>query len=285
MIQLAMTVDMPSLRGKWSKTTTAEIRLQLGEVMAIQTVIARRLRRDVLNGITVNRPKPWNNEEVRASRYMQAFMEWRAENPNGTKQEFDDSKDWKQPLPRYGIGDKYAALLGLKATSFKNSDEMHRLAGISGHPRGFASGGMWRGMQVRNFGSTGAMIDFGGSSIGASTGGTKRSRSRREAERGLLDKNGKRRVQGLVRNDQKAGTVFIQSRIGLLEMTQDQLTALESAWANHTGAVVDRIFNLSDPAYRTRLGDTRLWYEIENALLQSRHGIRRKPRSLFDEHT
>lgn len=123
---------------------------------------------------------------------------------------------------------EYAARAGATGTRFASSAAFHASAG---KPAGRfnTTGGMWAGLQVRNYGSDGAIIEFSGISLGAKSQKTNRK--------------GKR-VRGPVSvpNRAKAWSVFRSSNVGVLENTDDELTAYAEAMAELSSRYLHAVF-------------------------------------------
>jgi hypothetical protein len=153
----------------------------------------------------------------------------------------------------------YAERLGLGTqTRWKSSAEMHAAKGLEpGKAR--ATGEMINGIQVRNYGADSAIVELGGSSLGASSTRTAIATKKEGtfeitlSDRGHLrakqikelsrDEGGKvkyRRKPKLVPNRVKAASVFRNVRVGLLQTTEAETLALWSAWANAAGSIVRR---------------------------------------------
>lgn len=144
---------------------------------------------------------------------------------------------------KYVISEAYAQKLGVQETKWASSAALHRAAG--GTP-GYTTGGMWEGLRVRNYGAEGAIIEFGGSSLGSrgsrklktkksnsieivQSGNKVKVRQRREYAR---DDEGKVQVGkaiATVQNRQKAGSVFARMKVGLLQPTQSESDAQVTA--------------------------------------------------------
>ena len=165
----------------------------------------------------------------------------------------------------YVISPYYADKLGVGVDRFESSAAMHARAGVRlGTFR--ATGGMWSGLQVRNFG-LGAVIEFAGVSLGKAshppnitfrtgkvTDVTERETKRRGAavaagktlgkDRDLVESNGRifrqerkarrdkkgqtvqRKSPQMIRNWQKAGVVFKHSRVNVIQPTDDETRAM-----------------------------------------------------------
>jgi hypothetical protein len=180
---------------------------------------------------------------------------------------------------RYYITDAYAAKLGLSETNWPDSASMHEAAGVRAGTHK-VTGGMWDGLQVRNFGASGkaAIIDFGGSSLGASSARSARTRAvagkyvvtingagaakavrAREKVRNEAGEVQFRRKPKLVQNWMKAGTVFKHAAVGLLQPTDretaDIADVLMDSYAITTAKVLGgEVFSTSgvakSPLYR-----------------------------------
>ena len=121
----------------------------------------------------------------------------------------------------YRVSDAYAKLLGLTQSKFRSSAAFHMAAGTKvGTFR--VSGGMWSGLGVRNVGANAAILDFFGSTLGGSTQSGK-------------TKGGRERSRPVnVRNQIKAGTVFRQSGVNVIQPKEAEEAAMVAAvckWA------------------------------------------------------
>lgn len=121
-----------------------------------------------------------------------------------------------EKLVPFVVSDEYAKLLGLSTTRFSSSAAFHQAAGT--RPGTFrVTGGMWSGLQVRNVGANAAVLDFAGSTLGGkrqsstTAGGRQRSRPVR------------------VRNQVKAGTVFRQQGVNVLQPKEAEVDAMGAA--------------------------------------------------------
>jgi hypothetical protein len=205
---------------KFSKTVDADLKNALQKPMALATAAANHIRQRMLLGDTATPADPYSS------------------NPTA------GAKDNK----RYYISPAYAKEAGAgKQTRWESSAVMHSTLG--GKP-GNVTGGMWSGLQVRNYGAEGAVIDFGGSTLGSSStltaktqkvegsyevtlseDGKLRARQLKDLKR---DEGGKvlyRRKPKLVRNAHKASTLFRHSHIAAVQNTDDELQALANALA------------------------------------------------------
>jgi hypothetical protein len=145
--------------------------------------------------------------------------------------------------PAYYLSPAYAERLGLgKQTRWKDSAEMHQAKGIQpGQIRQDSE--MLRGMQVRNYGTQMALIEFGGSSLGASSTRTALTKKVAGSFEVTLSDNGKLRAKqvtdlkvedGKVQyrrkpkqllNRTKASTYFSTMSVGLLQCTDAEYQA------------------------------------------------------------
>lgn len=179
----------------------------------------------------------------------------------------------------YYVSPAYATAVGLQdQTRWQSSADMHQAVGaVSG--LGDVSGGMWQGLQVRNSGER-AVIEFGGSSLGASSkrsaltktktgtyevtlsdNGHVRARQVRELKRNEGGQVQYRRKPKLVRNAEKAGRVFKNSRVGLLQCTPTEEAAQWQAFRDATDATLARMFGRERVA-RPVTGDQPLYRAI-----------------------
>ena len=182
--------------------------------------------------------------------------------------------------PAYYLSPSYAQTLGMPAmTRWESSAQMHQAAGsVSG--TGYVTGEMWKGLQVRNTGTT-AIIEFGGSSLGASSTLTARTTAvkgsyvvttdahgkmrAKQAREQLHDEGGQvlyRRKPKLVRNAEKAGRVLKNSRIGLLMPSDAEKSAMWQAFRNAAATGVCKCLGSPIPKQVPVTGDRALYDSI-----------------------
>jgi hypothetical protein len=151
---------------------------------------------------------------------------------------------------KYVISDAYAQKLGVTETKWASSAALHRAAG--GTP-GYTTGGMWEGLRVRNYGTEGAIIEFGGSSLGSrgsrklktrkvkdqieviQSGNKVKVRQRREYAK---DKEGnlqRGKAITMTTNRLKASAVFQRMKVGLLQPTNSESDAQVTAILGQLG--------------------------------------------------
>jgi hypothetical protein len=180
---------------------------------------------------------------------------------------------------QYYISPSYASKIGIdKQTRWDSSAEMHgAVSAISGTAN--VSGGMWAGLQIRNSGDR-AIIEFGGSSLGASstltakttkkTGtfevtlsadGRTRARQVRELKRSEGGEVQYRRKPKLVRNSEKAGRVYRNSRVGLLQLTASEDAAQREAFRDAMDRIAAKLFGRK-PMDNPISGDPKLYRAI-----------------------
>jgi len=224
-----MVLQMLEIKAHWSKTADVDVRRRLQQPMAIAVALAHHIRHRMSQGQTVTPPQSYAGKPTAGPRKR----------------------------PAYYLSPKYAEELGLgEQTRWESSQAMHRAKGLK-ESHASATGKMWAGLSVRNYGGEAALIEFGGSSLGASsvrsanlktkTGtyevtvsgdGKMRAKQAREFSR---DEDGKvkyRRKPKLVRNSIKAAAVFSNTRIGILQNTDAELAAMGAAVAHMSGLVV-----------------------------------------------
>lgn len=273
-------IDLTMNDVKWSKSALAgpAIMAKLQNTMAFAVPLANTIRqRCVGEGRTATPPKPYSGREE------------------------DNSVTKKRRS--YFISPAYMTATGAPKRYWKTSAEFHAALGVK---LGSAdvSGGMWSGLRVRNFGSGGATVDFGGSTLGAKSTNTANTRAyiegSGEQKYYARDKHGKldmtkprqlarrkgnardkshqkgdvkRRAEPtLIRNQDKAGTVFKFSRIGLLQPNDDEIDAIVGAAVWEATRLVNRCFDDSNRTARdgdffTQVGgDKKLLVSICNGL-------------------
>ncbi len=164
--------------------------------------------------------------------------------------------------PRYYLSPAYAEAAGLGTqTRWESSAVMHAAVGAK-TGTGNTTGALWKpgALQVRNSGDS-AIIEFGGSSLGASSTRTALTKKVHGSYHVTLSDNGKLRAKQVselkrdeggdvqyrrkpkqVRNAVKAGTVFKNSRIGLLQPTEAESQAQFNAFRSQCGLAVAACF-------------------------------------------
>ena len=199
-----------------------------------QALAQRVVERVSLSGDTATPAKPYQGE-VRSGRQRAGLSKarQRTENAIASARFRGDSKRVSDLTRRLGqldnaqqnaggqergytISEEYARALGLSQTTFPSSAAFHAATGVKpGSAR--VTGGMWRGIQVRNVGSNAAVVDFGGSSVGGS-------------RQSSTTKGGRKRTAvPLVRNQIKGGTVFRQSSVNVLQPKDTENEAMAAA--------------------------------------------------------
>lgn len=158
MIDIAVTV-------KWSKGAqdpASTIKADLHQPMAIALAMAEHLRYRVGVGEFATQPRPFSTR------------------PGLTR-------SGKPKVLGYYVAPAYADKLGLGKAAYHDSAAFHRATGaIAGMGR--VTGGMWAGLQVRNWGNDKAIIEFGMSSLGAKSIRSANSRAVRDASGALVHK-------------------------------------------------------------------------------------------------
>ena len=169
---------------------SADLREAVRRPMVLAEALARRLLQRVAEGGDTATPARQYSDDVRATKQLRGVRHAydRAERAYANARKRGDSKaaerfrrrmaqleDVEQSvgdtMRPYVISDEYARLLGVTQTRYRSSAAFHEAVGTKpGTYR--VSGGMWRGLQVRNVGASTAIVDFGGSS----PGGTRQSK-------------------------------------------------------------------------------------------------------------
>jgi len=216
---------------KWSKNATAEIKAALQRPIAIANATAAHIRDRAMRG--------------QFATTADAYKDRASAGPEKRKS--------------YYVSPAYAAAAGLgKQTRWKSSAEMHRAAAARGGGR--ITGGMWSGLQVRNYGADAAVVEFSGSTLGSRSTLTANTKKVGGSYEVTLSDNGKlkakqvrelmrdeggnvtyRRKPRLERNNLKAYAVFKHLGVGLLEPRQDELDAIWAAFSREAGLVITGI--------------------------------------------
>lgn len=148
----------------------------------------------------------------------------------------------------YIVSEAYAQKLGLQERAFRSSRDFHAKAGAKPGAAN-VTGGMWSGLQVRNYGQKQAVVDFGGSSLGATS-------ERTSTKSGRL-----RSKPRSVRNQLKAATVFRFSKVNVLEPTDAEEQAMVSAVSRWSQKFLEAQFG-AQSANVANAGDQQLLAKI-----------------------
>jgi hypothetical protein len=150
-------------------------------------------------------------------------------------------KDGSSSKPRtaaFVVSQDYAQAVGLQQTRFDSSADFHQRANVRlGSFR--VSGGMWSGLQVRNVGSNGVLIDFAGSSVGGL----------RQSATTASGRTRKRAVK--IRNQLKAGTVFRSSGVNVIQPKDNETDALAAAVCRWSQNITGRILGADAEKFST----------------------------------
>lgn len=213
---------------KVSKATLADPAKMraVAKPLALAQVMAEAVRHRVEDeGQPATAPKPYATHVVRANQAGEG----------GRGRIVSRTATGGKTRAGYSISTQYAAKVGVGETRFASSADFHAKAGIK--PGTYkATGEMWRGLQVRNFGA-GAVIEFGGVSLGSSSKATVAWKRDEGTGKRTVRKNAKgvvvMRKPKNVRNWEKAGVVFKHSRVAVLQPTdqetQDMIDGLGAA--------------------------------------------------------
>lgn len=257
-------LDALDIQTRFSKTATVDVKRKLAVSMAVARATAFHIRRRVLGGKTATAPRP----------YL------------GPRPPLIDKRSGRPRKRLYYISPAYAQMLGISGhTRWASSAEFHRAIGVrSGTAH--TTGGMWKGLQVRNYGSEGALIEFARSSLGASSVRSATTRHVKGQYQLTRDRRGKLRAKRVVelshtedgavkyrrkpkkvRNSAKAGRVFKSTKVGLLQPTPAETSAQLAAVAAVSSAVVAVTFgsDREEPGPGLQ-GDRRLFAIIQKEI-------------------
>jgi len=120
--------------------------------------------------------------------------------------------DSKQGMIRkYFISKGYAQATGAPFRKFFSSAHFHKVIGKG--VAGNISGGMWSGLEVRNIGTSGAIIEFKGKSVGALIKKTKRGYNQRVN----------------IGNKRKARTVYLTLKVNVIQPKDREIASIGDA--------------------------------------------------------
>ncbi len=154
----------------------------------------------------------------------------------------DHAAQGKRKRTGYSVTQAYAGAAGVDKQKWGSSADFHRATGT--RPGTYrVTGKMWEGLQVRNFGN-GAVIEFAGVSLGSTS--APRVAWQRVDGKSLPRRNARGEVvvrkPKNVRNWEKAGIVFRQSRVNVVQPTDAETSDMIDGIS---GAVFDAIKILS----------------------------------------
>lgn len=176
----------------------------------------------------------------------------------------------------YRVAADYAQDAGADKTVFASSADFHRSVGAV---PGNTTGALWDGLRTRNFGTAGAVIEFGGSSKSARAGWKRKTVTERDSVEVAVSQTGKvsvKRRKRVVTNDKgqwqmrradsvqnriKAAAVFRTMGVGLLQPTEAEAQAQVSAVAAVTGEAVAAVFGTT-AVFTGQQGDAALFRAI-----------------------
>lgn len=179
----------------------------VGVALAIAKESARHVQWRARRGDFATVPKRYKNKEF-----------WK----NGAVKKFRVSKPYAQQA---GVGGQ---------TEWDSSAEFHRSVGKA---QGDVSGGMWAGLQVRNWGSTGSIVEFARSSMASAPKRIKQPRVRKALTEAEKQQRAEARTAKptKVQNRVKADAVFRALKIGLLQHKPQETQAITAAVSAVTG--------------------------------------------------
>jgi hypothetical protein len=180
------------VNGKTIRDAVAENRTQqldrVANALVVATRMAKTIRQRAQRGDFATKPKPYR-----------------------TGGRYDPRTGQMSP---YYISEGYQEKLGAPFRRFQSSAHFHRVVGR--RVAGNVTGGLWAGLRVRNFGISGAVIEFTGRSLGMRI--KKRSR-------------GKPNQRVKVGNRLKAATVFRSLGVNIIQPQDKEIEALGTAAA------------------------------------------------------
>ena len=130
----------------------------------------------------------------------------------------------------YIISEGYAEALGVKRRGYKSSADFH--SKVKGK-KGLMTGGMIKGLRVRNYGALKAVVEFAGKSIGSRIKKNKNSTNQRVN----------------VSNRKKSSQLWKRLRLNPIQPTDDEIRAFGSATTNF---LADEIFETIAAIKKTR---------------------------------
>lgn len=154
------------------------------------------------------------------------------------------------------VSPEYQSAAGLPKQYYPSSAALHSaLPGARSAQIASVTGKMWEGLQVRGSGTSKAIIDFGGSSLGSESKLEKLPNGRRR----LVAKSGK------VRNSTKAGRVFVAKKINIIQPSQTENVALADALSQVVGVEMAIAFDADRLTMATQ-GEQSLVESVKRAL-------------------
>lgn len=111
----------------------------------------------------------------------------------------------------YIVSKEYGDKIGIKKRSWPGSKAFHAQVA---RPVANISGGMWEGIRVRNFGVSGAVIEFAGRSLGSEI---------------KMRKRGEPNQRVMVANRKKAAQVYFRLKLNPLQPTDREIEGIGAA--------------------------------------------------------
>lgn len=252
-MQMALTVELPKTRQQlsWTVRNCADALEQLVQPLGIAQALTEQLNYRVFHLGEPAQPFPGYKH------YAMQEVEVR-DRRGRTYKALRRVKDGSNQSARgYKVSPAYAlATLGSdEQVWFESSKDFHDKAQVVPGTY-FATGGMARGLQSRNFGTSAAIIEFGGSSLGSKSARSALTDRSDDAEPGQKvrykrnengryqvvgrklrrDENGKVRYRAkpvLIRNWIKASAIFHHHHVCILQHTDMETYDLCDALADH----------------------------------------------------
>jgi hypothetical protein len=144
----------------------------------------------------------------------------------------------------WAVAEQYGNLVRGDASPARTSQQWHRQAGVRDNTFN-TTGGMWRGLQVRQRGSDGAQIDFRGSSLGG-TGkaarGFKKVKDKATGKTSFKEVKRQESTRLNVRNQHKAGRIMFRQGVNVVQPTAAENLAMAAAVAASAQIEVVNLF-------------------------------------------
>jgi hypothetical protein len=156
---------------------------------------------------------------------------------------------------KYVVESAYADLVPGDASPANTSDAWHRQAGIGANT--FKNtGGMWKGLQVRQRGTNGAQIDFRGSSVGGTGKAARGFKKVKDKDTGKTSFKEVKRTESTrlnVRNQEKAGRIMYRQGVNVVQPTPGENLAMSAAVAASAQISLLQLFTDQSKPHNSRL--------------------------------
>lgn|GEM_PF-2515725 len=162
---------------------------------------------------------------------------------------------------RYAVAEPYAALVSGDGSPAATSSAWHQQAGVKRNTFD-VTGGMWKGLQVRQRSHDAVAIDFRGTSVGGTGKPSRETKKVKDKKTGLVTTKEVKRSEKTrlnVANKKKAGRIFSLMRVNVVQPSESENIAMAAAVAAQAHLILQDSLGEKPPGSRVAAGDPRLF--------------------------